>query len=138
MTEDGLGEVNETEDPLEQFRKEWDAYRKERNNRLHRFFVRVVAIFALLGLTVSATVYYVYVTSADNTEALCAIRHDAERRVAFGEEFLKENPNGIPGISADSLRRSTANSKQTVRSLSNLSCLSTEKPTSTEFPTPTP
>lgn len=118
-----------TEEDIEQkFRKEWEKYKKERNERLHRFFVRVLVIFAILGFTVAGSVYYVYTTSGNNQDALCALRHDSERRVALGEEFLKENPNGIPGVSVDSLRRSINNAKETMRSLSSLNCPSGEKP----------
>jgi len=117
-----------TDEDIEQkFRKEWVKYKQERNERLHRFFVRVVVIFALLGITVSVTAYYTYTTSQTNQDALCAIRHDSERRVTLGEEFLGENPNGIPGVSTDSLRRSINNAKETVRSLSSLNCPPGEK-----------
>lgn len=120
---------------LEQFRKEWDEYRAERNNRLHRFFVRVVVLFSCLGLTVSATAYFTWKTAQDSKEGLCAIRQDAERRLALGTQFLKEHPNGFAGISIDSLRRSTNNAKDTVDSLSGLDCPPPEpRPTSTRTP----
>ncbi len=137
MNEEGFG-VDEIEDPLKQFREEWEAYKKERNDRLHRFFVRILVIFALLGLTVSATVYYVYTSSETNKEALCAIRHDAERRVFLGEQFLKEHPNGIAGISANSLRVSLNNSKETVESLSSLNCVPVTMPERTPDPRESP
>lgn len=132
MTEDDA-EFEEIKDPLEQFREEWEAYRKERNDKLHRFFFKVMVIFALLGVTVSATVIYVWITSENNRKALCAIRHDAERRYALGEQFLKDNPNGIAGISASQLRVSINNSKETADSLSIVHCASQPKVT----PTPT-
>lgn len=130
MTE---GKGLESPETLEKFREEWDAYRKERNERLHRFFVRVLVIFAVLGLTVSATAYFTYNTADESKEGLCALRNDAERRVILGDQFLKDNPNGIPGISIDSLRRSVRNSKETVKSLSSLSC----PPAEIETPSPT-
>lgn len=102
--------------------REWEEFKKERNVRLHRFFVKVIVIFAILGLTVSATAYYTLNSAQDSKAGLCAIREDSEQRVHLGEEFLKENPKGIPGISAESLDRSIANSKQTLLSLSFLSC----------------
>jgi len=112
----------------QKLRKEWEEYKQERNERLHSFFVRVMVIFALLGFTVAGSVYYVYTTSQTNQDALCAIRHDSERRVILGEEFLRENPNGIPGVSVESLRRSINNAKETVKSLSSLNCLPIESP----------
>lgn len=131
-----MTEFGEIEDPLEQFRKEWEAYRQERNIRLARFFRRVLAIFALLGVTVSITAYFTWQTSQDVKEGLCALRQDAERRVILGDQFLKENPNGIPGISVDSLRRSIKNSKETANSLAHLNCPAPELPTATPTETP--
>lgn len=109
-------------DPLETFRKEWEAYRAERNLRLRKFFIKVMVIFALLGVTMSATVAYVYYNAKLNTEALCSIRADAERRVALGDEFLDSHPNGTAEISAEVLQRSVDSSRSTVKSLSNLDC----------------
>lgn len=116
----------------ERLLREWEEFKKERNERLHRFFRKVLVIFAILGFTVAGSVYYVYTTSVTNKEALCSVRHDSERRVILAEAFLKENPNGIPGISIDSLRRSTNNAKQTVDSLSSLDC----KPLKEDPPSP--
>lgn len=110
------------EELARRFHQEFAAYRAERNRRLHRFMVKVIAIFALLGACVSVTAYYVYQISKDNQAGLCAIRHDSERRVALGDKFLKEHPNGFAGISVDSLKRSTNNAKETVRSLAELDC----------------
>jgi hypothetical protein len=112
----------ETEELEKKFRKEWEAYKKERNERLHRFFVRVLVIFAVLGLTVSATAYFTWHTAKESKDGLCALRQDAERRVTLGEEFVKDHPNGFAGISRASLEQSIRNAKQTTSSLSNLSC----------------
>lgn len=119
--------------------REWEEFKEERNERLHRFFVKVLVIFALLGFTVAGSVAFVYTNAIRNKDALCAIRHDSERRVELGEEFLKEHPNGIPGISIDSLRRSTSNAKQTVQSLSSLNCSPVEDtPSATPEESPIP
>lgn len=133
MTERDI-EVGEIEDPVQKLRKEWEAYKQERNERLRRFFVRVLVIFAFLGATVSVTAFFTWKTAQESKEGLCAIRHDSERRVALGDQFLKENPNGIPGISVDSLRRSINNAKETVKSLASLDC---DPPPKTSEPTPT-
>lgn len=135
MTEE-LPEPQNEESLEERFRKEWEAYRAERNIRLHRFFVKVMVIFAFLGLTVSATAYFTWKTAQESKDGLCAIRQDAERRVVLGEEFLKEHPQGFAGISPASLRRSIDNSKETVDSLSNLSCSETTSPTPKPSQTP--
>lgn len=114
--------IEEEKDPLETLREEWRAYRAERNLRLRRFFVKVMVIFAILGITMSATVGYVYCNAQKNTDALCSIRHDSERRVKLGEDFLEKHPNGTADISADVLQRSVNSSKETARSLASLDC----------------
>lgn len=112
-----------TEEELQQtFREEWDAYRKERNDRLHRFFVKVVIIFACLGVTMSVTVWYVYHIAEQNRTGLCLIREEAEDRIAQTNEFLKEHPEGLDGISADQIRRGTRQAVQTQQALKDLDC----------------
>lgn len=105
-----------------QFRKEWDAYRQERNNRLHRFFVRVLIIFAILGFTVAGSVVYVYTTSENSKKALCAYQADLKQRIVSGEQFLKDNPNGIPGIPAPTIRAGLDNQKQALKSFAIVNC----------------
>jgi hypothetical protein len=57
-----------------------------------------------------------------NQRALCAFRADVERRVITSEEFLEENPNGIPGISAAMIRQSLIAQRETVDALSVVEC----------------
>lgn len=111
----------------EKFRREWAAYKRERNERLHRFFVMILIVFALGGFTMAATVYYTYTTSQKNQTGLCAMRADAQERIDQSADFLKENPNGIPGISAEQLKRSTANSIRTRDALKDLDCPKAEE-----------
>lgn len=77
----------------------------------------VVLFLALLGMGI-----YVYGISRDNTRALCATKLEAQRRVAETEKFIKETPNGIPGLSPAVLQRSLDASKSTVKSLDAVSC----------------
>jgi hypothetical protein len=55
-------------------------------------------------------------------QALCALRTDLELRVANAEEFLAENPNGIPGISAATIEQSIQNQRSTIEALEDLDC----------------
>lgn len=96
------------------------------NNRLRRFFVKIIVMFAFLGLTCGVLGYYVAKVSAENKKGLCAVKGENIKRVALGVQFLQENPNGIPGISVDSLKRSTRNAQQTVDALSSVSCSDAE------------
>ena len=92
------------------------------DDRLRRFFIKVLVMFTFLGLTCGVLGYFVAKTSKENTVGLCAIRKDAEQRIAQSKQFLKENPTGIPGISREQLERSTNNSVRTEKALSHLDC----------------
>jgi len=85
-----------------------------RHQALIGFIVSLVLIFG--------TVAYVARESARTTHALCALRHDLEIRVSSGESFLKDHPNGIPGIPAKQIRDGIENQKRTIKALSALSC----------------
>lgn len=113
--------MTEQEFELKMERK-WAEYKRERNARLHRFTVKALIIFAILGLTTSATAYYVYSIGKNNREGLCAIRADAERKIAQTDEVIKENPDGLGEISVDQLERSKNNSVQTREALGDLHC----------------
>jgi hypothetical protein len=57
-----------------------------------------------------------------NTAAFCALSADLERRVKTSKDFLEENPGGIPGISAETIRTSIQNMKATIRALNVVDC----------------
>jgi hypothetical protein len=61
-------------------------------------------------------------TSTQSHTALCSFVGDLERRVETSEEFLRDHPNGIPGLSVEVIRTSLANQRQTILSLSDLKC----------------
>lgn len=96
------------------------------DNRLRRFFSKIVVIFAIFGMCVAATAYYTSKVSAESHSGVCAIKGESVKRAALGDQFLKDNPDGIPGVSIDSLKRSTNNAKQTVKALENVECSETD------------
>jgi hypothetical protein len=57
-----------------------------------------------------------------NQTALCALRTDVERRIISSEQFLEDHPNGIPGISAATIRQSLTAQRETVDALSAVEC----------------
>jgi hypothetical protein len=61
-------------------------------------------------------------TSLQSHNALCSFVADLQGRVASAEDFLREHPNGIPGLSVEAIRTSIENQKQTIEALSNLKC----------------
>lgn len=58
-----------------------------------------------------------YMLANDTRTSLCAFKGDLERRVEAGEEFLKEHPQGIPGISAATIQNSLSNQRMTIAAL---------------------
>lgn len=57
------------------------------------------------------------------TAAVCEFRADLETRYERGREFLRDNPQGIPGIPASVLRRSIEQQRDTLDSLQKLDAI---------------
>lgn len=60
--------------------------------------------------------------ATSTTAALCTFRFDLQQRVDQSKEFLKENPEGIPGIPAETLRQTIEGQERTIASLDSLHC----------------
>lgn len=58
-----------------------------------------------------------------NTRALCALRHDLEKRVADTKKFLVTHPAGFAGIPAATLRNTLNGQERTITALSVVVCL---------------
>lgn len=58
----------------------------------------------------------------ETNTALCKFRAGLENQVAGSEDFLKENPQGIPGLSAEAIQASIDRQRTTIKSLSDLDC----------------
>lgn len=54
--------------------------------------------------------------------ALCTFRSDLERRYESGVQFLREHPDGVPGIPASVIQTSVNNQRDTLESLQGLPC----------------
>jgi len=106
------------------------------DERLKRFYTRTLIAFALCFFSTAGTLLYVFRQGDENRTSLCALRLEAENRVAQGEQFLKDNPQGIPGITPQMIQRSLETSRTTISALSNLNCEyqanKTSPPTATE------
>jgi hypothetical protein len=57
-----------------------------------------------------------------NKVALCAFRDNIEKQVATSQEFLDNNPEGIPGLPAATIRSSIQRQKATLVALEILEC----------------
>ena len=58
----------------------------------------------------------------NNLAGLCALRADIQRRYDSGVEFLRENPDGIPGLSRETLLRSLDGQRATLKALDIIEC----------------
>jgi len=104
---------------------------------------RLVWLVVALYLIQAGVGVFFYLNSRDQREklavvaistakGLCAVRHDAEKSVQQSQEFLKENPKGIPGISPSLLRRSIRQQTELKENLQGVVCPPpTPKPTTT-------
>lgn len=61
-------------------------------------------------------------TAESNRAALCSLRGDLERRVQSARAFLDDNPKGIPGISAATIKMGITNQQRTIDALAGLEC----------------
>lgn len=88
-----------------------------------RYLTRATIGLALSLIVVAGYGLYALKVQGDrNTGALCALRQDLERRVASSQEFLAQNPHGIPGIPAAVLSKSITDQERSIVALSGLHC----------------
>lgn len=102
---------------------------QEEIKRLRHGFDNIVSGIKLLAVTTIVLVVAlilggvkIYHDAGTTNKALCALRTDLNKRVAVSQGFLKEHPNGTPGISRVVIQTSIANQSSTIEALSILSC----------------
>jgi len=88
-----------------------------------------IALYLVLAVLVAASfvdrtvqVNRVEKTADVTHAALCSLREDLAERVATSEQFLAENPDGIPGLPAKTIQTSIDSQKRTIETLSVLEC----------------
>jgi len=87
-------------------------------NRLWFLIGATLVLYVVIG-GLAAKIYSV---SQENTEAICAVRAESEKRSATSKKFLEEHPRGISGISPAVLRRGIDSADSTVKALSTVDC----------------
>lgn len=89
---------------------------------MSEWLLGVLSLGAVLSALVFGIAGYVIVQKDDRLEgavfALCAMKDNLEVRVAESERFLRQHPNGIPGIPAADIQRSIANQQSTIDTIS--------------------
>jgi uncharacterized protein HemX len=82
----------------------------------------LMALTAVLYVVMLGVAGYTFRQSQRNTKALCTIRANAADRVEQTEQFLRDHPNGLNGITVLDLRRSIQTYQNTVRALNDVKC----------------
>jgi hypothetical protein len=81
--------------------------------------------YLILTLAIAFSLYRVSGLASQGEEAhqgLCVLRADLENRVQTSRDFLKEHPEGIPGIPVATIRQSIDNQQKTIDALEVLDC----------------
>ena len=85
---------------------------------LRLLVVATVVLFVGLGGGMAWT----YSQANESQNALCALRGDLEKRVAGTQTYLAEHPEGFPGVSPATLRKSLKDQQRTIAALGDLPC----------------
>lgn len=91
-------------------------------DRLRRITYRALIFFAITFVVTTAFVVQLIRQNSQANAALCTFRGDLQQRAIGAQDFLREHPDGIPGISAKALRTSIDNQRRTVDALASLDC----------------
>lgn len=82
----------------------------------------LTAVLTLLMVLAIVQAHFASTSSAEIHGALCALRKDVTVRVRISRDFLRDHPEGVPGIPAGAIKVSLAGQERTVRALDGLSC----------------
>jgi hypothetical protein len=91
--------------------------------------VAIIVMYVVLVAFVGGALTYaqhergkIQAVVSDTNGALCTLRGDLEARVASSQKFLRDHPDGIPGIEPATIRQSIANTQATVDALAAIPC----------------
>ena len=128
-----------TRDRYDELKASWDAAVERLDARYWKVVVAVICIAMVVVLLIGFNVILlkrVDNNAASNTTALCALRVEVQARIVRNtnrlrrsEAFLRENPAGIPGITARVIREGVneqrleiADQERTVKTLGGIDC----------------
>jgi hypothetical protein len=84
--------------------------------------VSIMAVLVWQAAAVGRNAERLEQVATETHDSLCALKNDIERRRSAGLKFVKENPDGIPGISRAQLDQSLSSQKSTLDALGVLDC----------------
>lgn len=100
-----------------------------------QFLVAFTILFALITAAIAGEGLIIRSNrhvARETNKSLCSLRAELERRVDSSRAFLADNPNGIPGITAATIRKSIRDTRRTIDALGELDC----SPPAIAFPIP--
>lgn len=113
-----------------------DDFQKEVRKILRRLVIATVIIYVALGSLfvigwiVSSNQQEDLADQANKTQislddlysSNCAFREDLKNRLRLSKQFLIDHPEGIPGLSNESINQSINGQERTIKALSTLIC----------------
>lgn len=106
--------------------------------QLRRSLRYLTAATLVLALVLLGAGIKVYLDGRDTKDALCTLRFDLATRALAATAYLKEHPNGAPGIPAKQVLESIYNQQRTIVALKDLNCDKPPQETLDTIPTPPP
>lgn len=95
--------------------------------QLQRALRRLALATVLLYVGLIGGGIKVYLDAKNTNDALCTFRQDLVVRVIGSTDFLKKNPEGIPGIPPKIILEGISNQQKTITALKDLNCPSMEE-----------
>lgn len=89
---------------------------------LRRGLRRLAICTAVLYVALIIGGILVYLSNQNTLAALCSVRQDMEQRVLATTDFLKDNPEGFPGVDTKTILANLANQQRTINALKSLNC----------------
>jgi hypothetical protein len=98
-------------------------------DQVRKAYLLLVASTLGLFLWVASFSVYAFISNRHRSaegqqsrDALCVLKQDLINRHNSGVEFLKDNPNGTPGIPKSVILNSLKGQESTIKALKNLKC----------------
>lgn len=106
---------------MSSLRTGWDGVERKFTRWLFRYRWRIMTIWCLVFSLAVAYAVHENRVNADRgkeaADAICTLKADYRHRIQQGEDYLRENPHGFPGLTAVAIRSNIENQKRTLRSL---------------------
>lgn len=93
--------------------------------RVTQSFALLACLFVFILTVLGFVIQRNHQLAAEGAQAhhvLCVVKSDYRQRLLDGEQFLRDHPNGIPGIPKAVIQNSVFNQRRTYEAMGSLSC----------------